>query len=446
MAGRMFDVRNKRVTVAGLGKFGGQIAAAKWLVQNGAKVLVTDRTPAEKLADSIKALDALPIEFRLGEHCEGDFTSADLVVATPAIPPQNAYVAAARTAGVPVTTEIQLFIERCPARILGVTGTKGKSTTTALLGRMLATKHAVHVGGNIGRPLLLDLPKIRQSDLVVLELSSFMLEYLRGLAWSPHVAVVTMLATDHVDWHGSAAAYLDAKKTILKHQRPKDFAVLPNGMPHTDELACLTRGRVVLFDTKGEPFELKAPGWHNQFNCKAAFAAAEVMGVSFGAAQAAVRDFAGLPHRLQLVHEAGGVRWFNDSIATIPEAAIAALESFAPSTVLQIVGGSDKGLPFTGLANALCQRAKAVLCIGATGPAIGRLVAECDAGGRARVHACGDLPAAVARAKEIAAPGDVVLLSTGCASYDQFANFEQRGDDFARLARGGDPPSAAPPV
>src|SRR5438552_2767989 len=176
----MEDFRHKRVTVAGLGRFGGQIAAVKWLVAQGAKVLVTDKSPADELAPSRKELDGLPVTFRLGEHLLSDFTSADLIVASPAIPPHNEFVAAARAAGVPVTTEIRLFIERCPAKtIVGVTGTKGKSTTTSLLGRMLASKFTTHVGGNIGRPLLLELENIKPDNVVVLELSSFMLEYLR---------------------------------------------------------------------------------------------------------------------------------------------------------------------------------------------------------------------------------------------------------------------------
>ena len=159
------------------------------------------------------------------------------------------------------------------------------------------------------------------------------------------------------------------------------------------------------------------------------------MGVDFASAQAAVRDFAGLPHRLQLVHEAGGVRWFNDSIATIPEAAIAALDSFPRRSVLQIVGGYDKGLPFAALSAALCERAKAVLCIGATGPKIGSLIADSPTHQCAPVYQCGDLKTAINQARSIATSGDVVLLSTGCASYDQFNNFEQRGDMFSDLAK-----------
>jgi UDP-N-acetylmuramoylalanine--D-glutamate ligase len=432
----MDDLKGKRVVVAGLGKFGGQIAATKWLVAQGASVLVTDRTPADKLKSSMNELAGLPVEFRLGEHRVGDFSSADLIVTTPAIPPHNEFLAAARQAGVPITTEIRLFIERCPAnRIVGVTGTKGKSTTTALLGRMLATRYTTHVGGNIGRPLLLELPNIQPDDVVLLELSSFMLEYLRDLQWSPNVAVVTMLSADHLDWHGSPEAYLDAKRLIVKHQKPGDVAVLPEGSPYSGEMAAMTRGRVVFYPTHKHRFELTIPGAHNQFNCQAAWAAAEALGVNFHDAQDAVRDFSGLPHRLELVHESAGVRWFNDSIATIPDAAVAALEAFPPRTVIQIVGGSDKGIPFTALAAALRTRAKAALCIGDTGEQISKLVAESPVEGQTPTYHCHELRIACHTARSIAVPGDVVLLSTGCASYDQFDNFQDRGEQFARFAK-----------
>ena len=181
------------MTVAGLGRFGGGIAVTRWLCAQGANVLVTDSDSAEKLADSLKQLKGLPIELRLGEHREADFTSADLIVASPAIPPQNPFIQAARAAGKPVTTEIRLFVERCPAKIIGVTGTKGKSTTTAMLGKILAVTGKTWVGGNIGKSLLAELDQIQRTDRVVLELSSYMLEHLRELRWSPHVAVVTMI-------------------------------------------------------------------------------------------------------------------------------------------------------------------------------------------------------------------------------------------------------------
>jgi len=427
------DFRGKRVTVAGLGHFGGNIAASRWLIEKGATVTVTDMAPAEKLADSVKQLEGLPITWRLGEHREEDFTAADLVVASPAIPTTNKYLQAAAKVGVPVTTEIRLVVERCPATIVGVTGTKGKSTTTSLLGEMLKTRHTTFVGGNIGGSLLFELPKMTPSDVVLLELSSYMLEHLGALQWSPHVALITMIAADHLEWHGSFERYIRAKANILAYQKPSDYAVMPEDNRPALTMADMTQGRVVLYGTKGRRrFELKLPGEHNQTNAQGAFAAAQVMGVTWDDAQRAVKDFGGLPHRLQLVHEHDGVRYVNDSIATIPDSAILGLGSFPPGTVIQIIGGADKHLDMTPLATALAERAKAVLTIGKLGPT---LAEQSRAAGLKAVHECGDLAAALRRARELATSGDVILLSPGCASYDQFTNFEQRGDTFARLAR-----------
>ena len=432
----MDDLRNKRVTVAGLGRFGGNAKAARWLVEQGARVLVTDQSSAESLVDSIRQLDGLPIQWRLGGHVQEDFTNTDLVVATPAISPKNIYLAAARSAGVPVVTEIMLFIERCPATIVGVTGTKGKSTTTALLGRMLQTKFTTFIGGNIGRSLLPELPHLGKKEIVVLELSSFMLYYLRAMKWSPHIAVVTMATEDHGDWHETRENYIEAKRAIVEFQRPDDYAVLNVQCVTSRDFP--TAGSVIPFGTEGSPrFELSIPGEHNQINAQAAFAAAQILGVEWDAAQAAIRDFPGLPHRLSLVHESHGVRYFDDSIATVPEAAVAALNSFAPKKVIQIVGGHGKGIPFTALCAALTERAKAVLCIGSTADEIADLLAASHYTGAAATYRCGDLATAMKIAKQIAVSGDVVLLSTGCASYDQFDNFEKRGEAFAALAKGG---------
>ena len=432
------QVRAKRVTVAGLGRFGGQIAVARWLVEQGAaRVLVTDQASEEKLAHSVKQLDGLPIEFRLGEHRESDFAGADLIVASPAIPPTNKYLQAARAAGVAITTEVRLFIERCPVPNVGINGTKGKSTTTAMLGAILKRRLTVHVGGNIGHSLLPELDRIDKSDLVVLELSSFMLEHLGAMRWSPHLAVVTMVASDHLDWHGSQQAYADAKANIVRFQRPDDLAILTAEDPGSLALAGCTRARVVRFGVANrQPFELIVPGRHNQSNAQAAWAAASQLGVPRDDAEAALREFRGLPHRLQLVHESNGVRYFNDSIATIPEAAIAALDSFPPHRVVQIVGGHDKGLTMSAMCAALRERAKAVLCIGDTGKALADAMFSAGGQNAAAVYYCGDLPTAMKLARQVASSGDVVLLSTGCASYDQFDNFEQRGEMFAKLARG----------
>lgn len=429
----MQDVSAKRVTVFGLGTFGGGTTVCRWLVEQGATVTVMDRNPPEKLDNSLRALEDLPVAFHLGHEDERLMTEADLVVASPAVPPSSEMLTAARAAGVPITTEIRLFVERCRAPIVAVTGTKGKSTTTAMLARMLKTRHRTWLGGNMGGSLLPDLPSIKPDHVVVLELSSYMLEHLRAMRWSPHVAVITMIAPDHLKWHGSFDAYLRAKRAIVEFQTAGDFVLANEASPPVVQMASTSNAKQLLFGVIGrQPFELKVSGAHNQLNAQAAFAAAQVLGVTREEAQAAVGDFDGLPHRLEIVAERNGVRWCNDSIATIPEAAVVALDSFDRGRVIQIVGGADKQLDMSPMCVALADRAKATLGIGETGPAITARVRELNP--QATVIDCGDLSAACKAARSIAASGDVILLSPGCASYDQFTNFQQRGELFAKLA------------
>jgi UDP-N-acetylmuramoylalanine--D-glutamate ligase len=434
----MQQVEGKRVSVYGLGRFGGSIAVTQWLVQQGAAVRVIDDQTEDKLTDSVRQLAGLPVEFNLGKPTEEDFTQADLIVASPAIPPHNAFLQAAGAAGVPITTEIRLFIERCPAPIFGLTGTKGKSTTTALLGEMLRSRFTTYVGGNIGGSLLEQLPKITQNQRVVLELSSYMLHYLGKAAWSPHVALYTMLAADHLEWHGSTEAYLDAKKNLIRYQKPGDFVVVNEQDAIAAKLVEGAVGQLRYFAlTDCLPFEMQLPGRHNQLNAQSAYAAAQIEGITWDQAQRAIRDFLGLPHRLQLVHESGGVRWYNDSIATVPDAAVAALTSFPARKVIQIIGGKDKHLPVAVLCAALTDRAKVVLCIGDTGAMLADLLETSRAKGAPGVYHCRDLATAVSLARRAADPGDIVLLSPGYPSYDQFVNFEQRGQTFTMLARQG---------
>jgi len=434
----MQNLQNQPITVMGLGRFGGGIAVARWLAGQGAKVLVTDKDNENDLKDSVAQLAGLPIQFRLGQHLQEDFSSTSLVVASPAVPLTNPYLQTARAAGVPITTEIRLFLERCPARrVLGVTGTKGKSTTTSMLNAMLAQKYRTHIGGNIGGSLLDTLPQIAADDLVILELSSYMLEHLRAMRWSPQVALITMLAQDHLEWHGSVEAYIAAKAVLLEFQKPTDFAILNQTDAASKNLTTKAAAGIKWFGPDSCPdFALRIPGIHNQINAKGAFAAASCLGITWDEAQTALKHFQALPHRLELVHEELGVKFFNDSIATIPQAAIAALESFPPRRVIQIVGGHLKDLSIKEMCQALASRAKAAICIGEKGPEIAGEIRRIAARDTLIVHQCPDLPCAIRVAKGIAEAGDIVLLSTGCKSYDQFTNFEARGQAFSRLVRG----------
>jgi UDP-N-acetylmuramoylalanine--D-glutamate ligase len=419
----------KRVTVLGLGNFGGGIAVSRWLIEQGAHVVVCDHSPIEKLRDSVAALAGLPIEFRLGpDQREQDFTHADLIVASPAIPPHNPFLRLAEAAKVPITTEICLFVQRCPAPVVGVTGTKGKSTTSTLLNQMLAARYTTWFGGNIGKSLLAELPNIKPDHLVVLELSSFMLQHLAAIAWSPRLAVVTMVSVDHLDWHGSEEKYVDAKRNIVRFQKSGDLAVLNFQNPTARSFTEDAGGEVIPFDSNTHRrFELKLAGEHNQLNAQAAFTAANLLGIDWETAQKAIADFAGLTHRLQLVCERNGVKYINDSISTIPQAAIAALNSFPAGKVIQIVGGSGKKeLPIDDLCAALAAQAKAILCIGETAPA---LLQRLPPG---KSFNCTTLENAITKAQSLATPGDVILLSPGHPSYDQFTNFEARGNAFAQ--------------
>lgn len=437
-AARM-DVAQKRVTVLGLGRFGGGVGVIKWLCEQGANVTVSDLAPAEKLADSVAELDGLDVTLHLGGQIADDFTSPDLLVVSPAVPAGAEPLRQAAEASVPRTTEINLFIARCPAPIVGITGTVGKSTTTAMTGELLAGTLPTHVGGNIGRSLLGDLDRIGPDHAVVLELSSFQLDELPELGVSPHVALVTNLVPNHLDRHGTIEAYASAKKNIFRYQKPGDVLILNAADDQTrswgDEAP--DGVRVEYFDPADEPFDLSVVGTHNQANAQAAWAVARQFGINRAQAATSLKAFGGLEHRLQFVAEINGVRFFNDSKCTTPEGAIVALESFPPRSAVMIVGGYDKQVSFAALGAALAARAKAVVTIGATASAIADATAAADQDTRqtTNVISAASLEQAMSLARQAAGPGDAVVLSPACASYDMFDNYQQRGMRFVELVR-----------
>ena len=448
----------KRVTVMGLGRFGGGVGAARFLAERGAQVTVTDLNRADVLTDSVMALDGLPVRFVLGRHELKDFTEAHLVVVNPAVPRTSQFVEAARAAGTPMTTEIGLFVERCPAPICGITGSNGKSTTVSLLGAILeAAGEPHHVGGNLGGSLLAELPAIRDNDRVVLELSSFQLEWLDELGWSPELAVVMNVLPNHLDRHGTYENYLNIKGMILDHQKSGDVAVLVRDDPGARALADRARCRVfwvgegltipsVTTDASAilrrswrmnaaimDIARLRLPGRHNRINAMVAVACALEMGMDIRHIQKGLGSFTGLAHRLEYVGARDDVRFFNDSKATTPEAAAAGVLAFSddPGMVLPIFGGSDKGVSFDGLAKSIAGRVPWAALIGVTAGTIGESLAAHGI----ESQRFDTLEEAVAACSGRARPGDVVLLSPGCASYDMFANYTERGDAFRRSAR-----------
>ncbi|MDX1565078.1 MAG: UDP-N-acetylmuramoyl-L-alanine--D-glutamate ligase [Phycisphaeraceae bacterium] len=426
----MQDLAGKRVVIMGLGRFGGGVGAARYCCEQGAKVLVTDSLGQADLQSSLDRLADLPIEYRLGGHDEADFASADVVVVNPGVDRRNnRYLQAAN--GAATTTEIRLFIDtQCTGagrlRTIGVTGTAGKSTTVAMIGHILAEAHGpdrVHVGGNIGGSLLDRLDRIRPDDWVVLELSSFMLELIDN--WSPHIGVMTNLADNHLDRHGTMGSYLAAKQKIFLHQSEGDVAVVP---PMLAEWSMITPARSVVADPFFYAGQLQIPGDHNRSNASSATAAAVATGVKVTDCARFLAGFTGLPHRLQRVAEHNGVRFFNDSKCTTPEAAILAIDSFKPRTAHVILGGYNKGADLRHVALHAARQCAGIYTVGQTGDAIAdAALPESD---RCPVHRCGDLETAVRHVLDNVRPDQEVLLSPACASWDQFDNYEQRGKRF----------------
>lgn len=453
-----------RVTVMGLGSFGGGVGLTRYLVSQGALVTVTDLQQAAALAGSLHALDGLPIRFVLGEHHDEDFMNTDVVFVNPAVPLDSSYVQCARQYEVPLDSEMNLFVRQCSGRIIGLTGSVGKTTTTALLGSILQLHDPrTLVGGNIGGSLLSRLTDITPETLVVLELSSFQLEQLDWLSYSPPVAIVLNLAPNHLDRHGTMEAYQQAKEVILAHQTPADTAVLNWDDATVRRMAARGHGQRLYYSVY-EPLEegvwqhgttlvmsragqrtvlceqrdLPLRGAHNFSNAAAATAAATALGVPPVMIVEGLRRFQGLPHRLELVATKDDVAYYNDSKATTPVSTICALQAFEQPVIL-LAGGYDKGTPFEELGHIIHKRAKAALLYGKTAPKLAAALAQAASAAPTQpaplVQQLPTLAAALQQATTLACAGDVVLLSPACASYDQFLHYEARGEHFRQLVQ-----------
>jgi UDP-N-acetylmuramoylalanine--D-glutamate ligase len=476
----MMNLRGKRALVMGLGIHGGGLGVARFLVGQGADVTVTDMRGPDLLKPSLDALAGLPIRYVLGEHREADFRDAELVIRNPGVPRESPYLQIARATGAAIEMEMTLFFRLCPGPILGITGTKGKTTTTLLAGAMLREQYPdTVVAGNLRVSALEALPRITAGTPVVLELSSWQLEGLGEAQLSPQYACVTNLSPDHLNRYGSMAEYAEAKKQIFRWQGAEGTVVLNRADAEVASWAAEAPGEVVWFGNNStikappvhsgwvfegrrtlwfgqragqagaesdwpEPIcgveEILLPGRHNITNVAAATALAKSFGVSTEHIRAAIGTFAGVPHRLELVRELDGVRYVNDTTATAPEAAIAALRSFDAPIVL-ICGGADKNLPFDELARAIVERVKTVVLL--KGTATPKLEQQLrmkyeelrkdSSEGFAFLGPFDDFEAAIGTARSLAAPGDVVLLSPGCASFGMFQNEFHRGDEFRRI-------------
>ncbi len=459
--------QDKRVVILGLARQG--TALARYLVEQGAQVAVSDAKPAEQLTDALSSLRDLTIEYALGNHPPTLLANTDMLCLSGGVPADAPLAQEARRRGVAVSNDSQIFLDAARCRVVGITGSAGKTTTTTLTGKIIqAGGRQAWVGGNIGNPLIADLGRMKADDLAVMELSSFQLEI---MTMSPQIAGVLNITPNHLDRHGTMDVYIEAKSQILRHQSADGIAVLGWDDANARDLESAAPGRVwwfaesaptaesagtfireeVIYLRDGgheqpvcQVAEIKLRGAHNVLNVLAACALAGAAGTEPAAMREAINNFAGVAHRLELVRERNGVKWYNDSIATAPERAIAAIRSFDEPLIL-LAGGRDKKLPWEELMALARQRVKALIVFGEAADLIARAAEDenmkVDATARRykmapkllNVVKCGSMAEAVQKAAEIAEAGDVVLLSPGGTSYDAFKDFVERGEKFREM-------------
>jgi len=443
-----FDLEGKRVLVVGLARTGEVVSL--FAAGYGATVTATDQKPESELSLTAQKLRGVGVKLEMGGHPPDLFLEKDLIVVSPGVPRNLPLLAAARTAGVPVWSEIELAWRFLRGKLVAITGSNGKTTTTALTSHLLKTAGIeTLVGGNIGTPLLSLVESSTDSTVTVAELSSFQLENIE--AFRPEIGVLLNLTPDHLDRHASFEEYAAAKMQLFSHQLSRDCAVLnaddpevTKRMPSGQQVFWFSRRKRVatgaflrdgqiLFRWDGDEVplggraDIALRGEHNVENVLAACAAAYLAGADPGAIESGVKTFRGVEHRLEFVAEIGGVSFFNDSKATNVDAARKAIESFSGPLIV-ILGGQDKGSPYTPLAEPLQQRARTAILIGASAEKLARDLSPAVP----YVHA-ETLERAVELAMSAARPGDTVLLAPACSSFDQFENYEQRGRVFKQI-------------
>lgn len=446
--------RGKKILIMGLGRFGGGSDVAVFAVKAGAQVTVTDMSPAEKLTKTLEDLKDYPqITFHLGKHETGDFTESDIIFVNPAVNPDNKYLEIARSSGKMITSQIEVFFKLCKAPIVAITGANGKSTTTSLTAHLLRAGvgqesfpyKKVWLGGNIGnKPMLSRIEEIEADHLAVLEISSFQAEQLAKSHLAPKVSIITNLTPNHLDRHGTFEAYCEAKENLFSLQQLDENDPAVSVFNAEDEITMGWYNKYknqpgrMCFTFRAEVSEslkklYKLPGKANLSNLAAALTAAKHFGIDPHRIKEAIPKFKALPHRLELVAEINFVRWYNDSIATTPPSVIAALEAFHEPKII-IAGGYDKHIPFDELGIKIATQAKAAILIGQTAEKIASAIKSYPRN-MARVEIAESLQHAIRIAQDIAQPGDVVLMSPACASYDMFDNFEQRGELFRKYVK-----------
>ena len=448
------SLQNKTVAVIGIGVSNQPLI--RLLLERGIAVTACDKKNRETLGIVAEQLEANGCRLRLGEAYLDGLTE-DVIFRTPGMRPDLPQLAAAVSRGSVLTSEMEVFFEVCPCPKIAVTGSDGKTTTTTIIAELLKRAgKTVYLGGNIGHPLLAETGKMKPEDVAVLELSSFQL---MTMTHSPHIAVVTNLAPNHLDVHKDFQEYIDAKENIFTHQSAKDIAVFNADNPYTLEEASRAVGRARLFSRKKEledgvflrgdaviarhngeerqvmtTADIKLPGVHNIENYMVAIAAVDGL-VPDGIIRDFAREFGGVEHRIELIRTRNGVRWYNDSIASSPSRTIAGLNSFKEKVIL-IAGGKDKGISYDALGPVINDHVKLLILCGATAGVIRRVTEQAANYDGLEIVDVEDYHQAVALAGSRAQEGDVVILSPASTSFDRFANFMERGRVFKDIVNG----------
>lgn len=458
----------------GIGLHGGGVGVIKFLAAQGAKVLATDLRSTDELKESLEKLKNLSIEYVLGKHRIEDFTEADMVIKNPAVPEDSKFLKAARDKKIPVESDVGIFFELCPAPIIGVTGTKGKSTTAAVLAQILSKKFPqVILAGNIRSSVLEKLPEITKDSIVILELSSWQLADAKEHKISPSLALVTNILADHLNRYKNLEDYIADKKLIYRFQTPKDYLFLNYADPLLKNFAAETKSRVYFYSANGDELvraelpnlkqeprigayakgdkiyfgvkhekictlkDIKLAGQHNLNNILAAISVAKLYDIANQKIKLVLQKFEGLEGRLQLIAEVKGVKYINDTTATAPDAAISAINTITKQYLSQdeaepkkhiilISGGADKNLDFTELGKLIGEKCKLLILLPGTATA----KIKTAVGQKIPFSRAADMSKAVSQAAKLAKPDETVLLSPGCASFGLFRHEFERGEKF----------------
>jgi UDP-N-acetylmuramoylalanine--D-glutamate ligase len=452
----MTNWNGTRTLILGAARQG--LALARWLSRHGSIVTLSDSRNEEQLALAKASLAGVNVSWALGGHPLELLDHTDMLCLSGGVPLTLPIVAEAIKRGIPLSNDSQIFMEVVPCKTIGITGSAGKTTTTTLVGNMakLAKGDRAFVGGNIGDPLINYVDEMTAEDIAILELSSFQLDQ---MTISPNIAAILNITPNHLDRHGTMEAYASAKARILDFQSASDTAILGRDDKGAWSLRDRVKGKLMTFSMQDleeglngtyyhhdgllslrdgfayvplmlrEKVQLR--GDHNVANVLAAFAIGHAAGFTLDAMLEAVEDFRGVSHRLELVRELRGVRWYNDAIATAPERAAAAIHAFDEPIVLML-GGRDKNLPWGDLAKLILERVDHVVVFGEAGEMIQKTVNAVAGEGSVDIRRAQTLKEAVTLAAEVASPGDVVLLSPGCTSFDEFKDFAERGESFRK--------------